>query len=81
MKKGSNFALVPGSPFQAVLYMVYYLRRDGRVVYCGCLENSWVNSPRGSNPFPSVARVVRALCIDVCVPTLLMPDFHLSQHC
>jgi hypothetical protein len=28
-------------------------RRDGRVVYCGCLENSWVNSPGGSNPSPS----------------------------
>jgi hypothetical protein len=21
---------------------------------CGCLENSWVNSPGGSNPSPSV---------------------------
>jgi hypothetical protein len=29
-------------------------RRDGRVDYCGCLENSWVNSPGGSNPSPSV---------------------------
>jgi hypothetical protein len=34
------------------------------VVYRGCLENSRVNSPRGSNPFPSVARVVgTSLCI------------------
>src|SRR5437016_14609288 len=29
-------------------------RKDGRVDYCGCLENSWVNSPGGSNPSPSV---------------------------
>jgi hypothetical protein len=26
------------------------------VVDCGCLENSWVNSPGGSNPSPSVKR-------------------------
>jgi hypothetical protein len=24
------------------------------VDYCGCLENSWVNRPGGSNPSPSV---------------------------
>ena len=24
------------------------------MVYCGCLENSWVNRPGGSNPSPSV---------------------------
>src|SRR5579875_3078147 len=32
-------------------------RRDGRVVYCDCLENSWVHSPGGSNPSPSAIRV------------------------
>ena len=37
--------------------MVHYARRDGRVVYCDCLENSWVNSPGGSNPSPSVEGV------------------------
>ncbi len=26
------------------------------MVDCGCLENSWVNSPGGSNPSPSVKR-------------------------
>src|SRR5579875_3074354 len=31
-------------------------RRDGRVVYCDCLENSWVHSPGGSNPSPSAIR-------------------------
>ncbi len=31
-------------------------RRDGRVVYCDCLENSWVHSPGGSNPSPSAFR-------------------------
>ncbi len=35
-----------------VCYTVF--RRDGRVDYCGCLENSWVNRPGGSNPSPSV---------------------------
>ncbi|SRR6266705_2764027 len=32
-----------------------YVWKDGRVVYCGCLENSWVNCPGGSNPSPSVS--------------------------
>lgn len=36
--------------------MVHYDWKDGRVVYCGCLENSWVNSPGGSNPSPSAHR-------------------------
>ena len=34
--------------------MLHCRRRDGRVDYCGCLENSWVNRPGGSNPSPSV---------------------------
>jgi hypothetical protein len=35
-------------------YVLHFCRRDGRVDYCGCLENSWVNRPGGSNPSPSV---------------------------
>ena len=42
------------SPFQRGAGMLHSCRRDGRVDYCGCLENSWVNSPGGSNPSPSV---------------------------
>lgn len=40
----------------SILKMLWYSisRKDGGVVYRGCLENSWVNSPGGSNPSPSV---------------------------
>src|SRR5215468_2043150 len=44
-----------------VAYVVHCERRDGRVDDCGCLENSWVNSPGGSNPSPSVKRPVAFL--------------------
>jgi len=40
------------------------------VVYCGCLENSWVNSPGSSNPPLSVSE-------EAAVPLLLYADaFH-----
>ena len=29
------------------------------MVYCDCLENSWVNSPGGSNPSPSAEGATR----------------------
>ena len=34
-------------------------RRDGRVDYCGCLENSWVNRPGGSNPSLSASKALK----------------------
>jgi hypothetical protein len=48
----SDFFDIPLSKLD--YYMLHCRRRDGRVDYCGCLENSWVNSPGGSNPSPSV---------------------------
>ena len=38
------------------------------MVYCGCLENSWVNILRGSNPFPSANEAM--------VPYYLMMSIH-----
>lgn len=37
------------------------------MVYCGCLENSWVNSPRGSNPFPSADKAMKPFSLVVSV--------------
>jgi hypothetical protein len=67
-----------------VAYVLHCERRDGRVVDCGCLENSWVNSPGGSNPSPSVKRSAAFLfagefAVHVILRHGLSPWVHRSQ--
>ena len=62
LKSGRN--PVPGPISLTFRVPVWYLLlwRDGRVDYCGCLENSWVNRPGGSNPSPSARAMAPRTC-------------------
>ena len=46
--------------------------------YCGCLENSWVNSPGGSNPSPS-AKKVKSLFISRSVRLYFITEMPTEQ--